>query len=206
MSFTQQSFALPLALAVALGAGHAASTALAQEPSAAPTGPTTPAGEDTAASLGEHVRAIRAAHDGGDHERAAALTRALIPSAEELAALFAPDADPAISAKIEQGLALPPDAPANMVGKLLAPPGRTEVVVHAATVAELRAYAAGSPAAREFPGGAQKVAVHLQPEGRRLYEVVLREPGKELGSRFHLFFWTPKGWRMLGPAWRALPR
>ena len=200
----------PLALVLALATATSLVTpgATAQEGAAPPPAPASavPVGEDTAESLGDHVRAIRAAHDGGDHERAAALTRALIPSGEELAALFAPDADPAIRAKIEQGLALPPDAPANMVGKLLAPPGRTEVVVHAATVAELRAYAAGSAAAREFPGGAQKIAAFLQPEGRRLYEVVLREPGKELGSRFHLFFWTPKGWRMLGPAWRALPR
>jgi hypothetical protein len=36
------------------------------------------------------------------------------------------------------------------------------------------------------------------------YEVEFLEPGKDLGIKYHLFYWDSRQWTMLGPLWRAL--
>lgn len=42
----------------------------------------------------------------------------------------------------------------------------------------------------------------LKP-GLTFYEVEVTEPGKQMGTKFHMFFWDGSAWKMLGPAWRA---
>jgi len=34
--------------------------------------------------------------------------------------------------------------------------------------------------------------------------VEISEPGKDKGTKYHLFFWDGASWRMLGPAWRVV--
>jgi hypothetical protein len=81
-------------------------------------------------------------------------------------------------------------------------PSRTIVSVYASTVEQLIAYEDGTAAYKEFPDGAKDVAESLRP-GRTFYEVEVTAPGLEEGTKFHMFFWDGKRWRMLGPLWRA---
>jgi hypothetical protein len=36
------------------------------------------------------------------------------------------------------------------------------------------------------------------------YEVEFVPPGKDLGMKFHLFYWDGSQWTMLGPVWRVI--
>ncbi|MCI0340919.1 MAG: hypothetical protein L0216_07155 [Planctomycetales bacterium] len=76
--------------------------------------------------------------------------------------------------------------------------------VHAATTEQIVAYAEGSVASNEFPGGARKAAEKILRPGVTFYEVERLEPGKDLGVKYHLFFHDGSGWKMLGKAWNAL--
>lgn len=82
--------------------------------------------------------------------------------------------------------------------------GRTEIKVHASTVEDLAAYKEGTPAYEEFPGGARKLAETALKPGTTFYEVEVTEPGKDRGTKYHMFFWDGAQWRMMGPAWRVL--
>ena len=55
-----------------------------------------------------------------------------------------------------------------------------------------------SPAARK------KLAEKLLKPGTTFYEVEVTEPGKDSGTKYHMFFWDGAQWRMMGPAWRVL--
>ena len=71
------------------------------------------------------------------------------------------------------------------------------------TVEDLAAYKEGTPAFNEFPGGAKDVADKALQPGTTYYEVEVAEPGKDIGTKVHMFFWDGQQWRMLGPIWRA---
>ena len=83
-------------------------------------------------------------------------------------------------------------------------PARTEIQVHASTTEDLAAYKEGTPAFKEFPGGARKAAETILRPGVTFYELELLEPGKQRGMKYHLLFHDGKQWKMLGPVWRAL--
>ncbi|HEY5946191.1 MAG TPA: hypothetical protein VIV40_11900 [Kofleriaceae bacterium] len=82
--------------------------------------------------------------------------------------------------------------------------GRTEIKVHASSVEDLIAYKEGTPSFEEFPGGAKKLAEKVLKPGNTFYEVEVTEPGKDQGTKYHMFFWDGSQWRMMGPAWRVL--
>lgn len=96
---------------------------------------------------------------------------------------------------------VPPDD--EKVACLFSPPGRTDIKVHASSVEDLVAYKEGTPAFEEFPGGAKRLAETVLKPAQTFYEVEVTEPGKDSGTKFHMFFWDGAHWRMLGPAWRA---
>jgi hypothetical protein len=86
--------------------------------------------------------------------------------------------------------------------KLMNPPSeRHEIRVYAASTEEIAANK--EKVAEEFPSGVVVLAKTTLRKEMTFYEVEMLEPGKESGTKFHLFFWTGTQWRMLGPAWRA---
>ncbi len=66
---------------------------------------------------------------------------------------------------------------------------RSEVQVHAATTEELLAYAEGSVAFNEFPGGAKDLAKKILRPKMTFYEVEFVKPGEDKGMKYHLFYW-----------------
>lgn len=141
-----------------------------------------------------------------DPESRVAFAQAVFPTEDTLAMALADGHDDVLAALVEayDKMRPPEEAPPKMWFKVLdVPTDRTEVRVHGATASEIADAIPGTTAAKEFPGGAQKVAGLLDP-GLTFYEVTATEPGASSGSRFHLFFWAGTHWSMLGPAWRVL--
>lgn len=116
-------------------------------------------GEATPENLKALFEALQAAGDA-DPKRAARLTLGLIPTKEDYDAVLAPDVTEEQRKQLAAIFAsITPDTPLDELARLLVPGGgRTEVVVHGATVAEVRAMEKGTVAERVFPGGAQRVA------------------------------------------------
>jgi hypothetical protein len=129
---------------------------------------------DSPENLKGLLETIVASAGAGDHKKAAALTRGLIPDQAALGKALRDDAPPELA---EGLLAMGKNLPADdaVVAGLIKPgePARTQVNVHGATTEEIAAY-----------------------EGV--------EPGKDSGMKYHLFFFDGARWRMLGPAWRGL--
>lgn len=137
-----------------------------------------------------------------DAAKGKAIVTGVLPSKAQLKKIFKDDV---ADAKLDEVSApykeIPPDD--KKVACLFAPAGRTEIKVHASTVEDLIAYKEGTPAFEEFPGGAKRLAETVLKPGQTFYEVEVTEPGKDSGTKFHMFFWDGGQWRMLGPAWRA---
>ena len=137
-----------------------------------------------------------------DVAKGKAIVTGLLPSKDHLKKIFK---DTVADAKLDEIAAqykqIPPDD--KKVACLFAPEGRTEIKVHASTVEALNEYKEGTPAFEEFPGGARRLAQDALKPGQTFYEVEVTEPGKDSGTKFHMFFWDGTYWRMLGPAWRA---
>ena len=160
--------------------------------------------KDGADGLKAVFEAATAACEGKDFAKGKALTMSILPTKDQLTKIFKDDAPAEVVDEIvAQYKELPPsDEKAACVfvpGK-----GRTEIRVHASSVEDLIAYKEGTPAFEEFPGGAKKLAEQLLKPGTTFYEVEVTEPGKESGTKYHMFFWDGGQWRMLGPSWRAL--
>lgn len=75
---------------------------------------------------------------------------------------------------------------------------QTEVRVHRATTEELIRYEPGSVAARRFPRVAHDMAVKVLRPKMTYYVAEFMEPGKDQGTRTHLFFWDGTQWTLLG--------
>lgn len=164
---------------------------------------TTIAAKDGAAGLEAYFVAARAACDAKDVAKGKGIVLGLIPDPATLKKVLRDDAPAGFVDKvIEQYKKLPPDD--DRVMCLISPPNRTEIKVHTAKTEEIAAHAQGTPGGDEFPGGAQKVAQQALRPGVTFYEVETLEPGKDSGTRFHLFFWDGTTWKMMGAAWRAV--
>ncbi len=160
--------------------------------------------KDGADGLKALFEASHAACANKDFAKGKAITLSVIPSKEQLKKVLK-DEVPAdqIDKLAEQFKELPPsDDKAACV--FYPGNGRTEIKVHASTVEDLAAYKEGTPAFAEFPGGARKLAETVLKPGATFYEVEVTEPGKDLGTKYHMFFWDGAQWRMMGPAWREL--
>ena len=83
--------------------------------------------------------------------------------------------------------------------------GQTKIMVHAATTEQLAGKSAAPESLPEFPGGAIQAAKKgmLRP-GMTFFEVEYLEPSKDVGIKYHLFFWNGDSWSMLGPVWRSI--
>jgi hypothetical protein len=147
---------------------------------------------------------LAAAYEAKDYKKGAELTKSLLPDAESVKKVVKPDVAAELIEKIvAPGKEIPPDD--ERVARLLVPgEGRTEIKVYGQTTEEIIAYKEGTPAFNEFPGGAKKVAEAILKPGVTFYEVEVTEPGKDSGTKYHLFFWDGSQWHMMGAAWRAL--
>jgi len=139
-----------------------------------------------------------------DTRSAVALLVSLFPNEERARKAIRDDTPPETLQKIfdyhKQRISLAGEANINE----LARPEQTVVKVHGATTEEIVAYAQGSVAYAEFPGGTRRIAERILRSGMTFYEVEFLEPGKDLGIKYHLFYWDGRQWTMLGPLWRAL--
>lgn len=137
-----------------------------------------------------------------DTAKGRAIVESLIPTAEQVATIVTPEAPAGfVDLVASQTTEIP--ASDDRAACLLSPPGRTEILVHRATTEELAAQTT-AVASEEFPSGARGLAHVLRPQ-LTFYEVETVEPGKDRGTKFHMFYWDGERWRMLGPAWRYLP-
>lgn len=137
-----------------------------------------------------------------DFKAGKSIVMSLLPQKDQLKKIFKDDvADAKLDEITAQYKEVPPDD--EKVACLFSPPNRTDIKVHTSSVEDLVAYKEGTPAFEEFPGGAKRLAETVLKPGQTFYEVEVTEPGKDSGTKFHMFFWDGAHWRMLGPAWRA---
>jgi hypothetical protein len=160
--------------------------------------------KDGADGLKALFEASHAACTAKDYAKGKALVLSVIPSRDQLKKVLKDDVPTDQIDKLAgQFKELPPsDDKAACV--FYPGDGRTEIRVHTSTVEDLAAYRQGTPAFDEFPGGARKLAEKLLKPGNTFYEVEVTEPGKDVGTKYHMFFWDGGQWRMMGPAWRVL--
>jgi hypothetical protein len=160
---------------------------------------------DTPDSLKAVVDGVVKASEAGDVKKAAAMTRGLLPDAAAIKKALRDDAPPDFVKQLDDMIASVPKDDAKVATLFRrGEPSRTQINVWGATTEEIKTYAEGGVAYKEFPGGARRLAEQALRPGVKFYEVELVEPGKEDGMKYHLFFWDGSRWRMLGPAWRGL--
>ena len=158
--------------------------------------------KDGADGLKALFEASHAACKGKDFAKGKGIIQGIVPGKDHLKKVLKDDV-PAdkVDALLAQYKDMPPSD--EKVACIFAPEGRTEIRVHASTVEDIIAYKEGTPAFEEFPGGAKKLAETVLKPGNTFYEVEVTEPGKDMGTKYHMFFWDGGQWRMLGPAWRT---
>lgn len=162
-----------------------------------------PGFKDGADGLKALFVASQAACHAKDFAKGRAIVSGLLPTADALKKALRDDTPPDLADKVI-GLFQEMPSDDEKLACLFSPDGRTEIQVHASTTEEIAAYADGSVAFTEFPGGAKRLAeTALRPQ-TVFYEVEAVEPGKDRGTKFHMFFWDGARWQMLGPAWRVL--
>ena len=139
-----------------------------------------------------------------DYATGKALVMSVIPSKDQLKKVMKDDVPGDQLDKLaEQFKELPPSD--EKAACVFSPgDGRTEIKVYQSSVEDLAAYKEGSQAFEEFPGGARKLAEKVLKPGNTFYEVEVTEPGKDSGTKYHMFFWDGAQWRMMGPAWRVI--
>ena len=163
--------------------------------------------QDGAEGLKAHFTALQKAIRDGDTKASLAMTKSLIADEARLKKALKEDVDKNVLASLvemHKGYAAGPDEKVALAFK--AKPEQTEIQVHASTVEALATYEKDSVAFKEFPGGARDAAVEVLRPGLTFYEVELLEPGKDVGMKYHLFYWDGERWTMLGAAWRALKK
>ncbi|MEM6551794.1 MAG: hypothetical protein AAF750_06680 [Planctomycetota bacterium] len=84
-----------------------------------------------------------------------------------------------------------------------ASPEQTQIILHAATGAELAEYAPDSPAYR-FAGGAKTVAQQILNPDTTFYRISYVKPGEELGMSLDLLYWDGQQWSILIKPWRGV--
>jgi hypothetical protein len=159
--------------------------------------------KDGADGLKAFFEQSHAACTGKDFGKGKALVMSVIPTKDGLKKVLKDDVPgDQLDKLVDQYKELPPtDEKAACI--FYPGEGRTEIKVYASTVEDLAAYKEGTPAFEEFPGGAKKLAEKVLKPGNTFYEVEVTEPGKDSGTKYHMFYWDGAQWRMMGPAWRV---
>ena len=159
---------------------------------------------DGADGLKAHFAALQKSIRDGETKAAAGMTKSLLCDEARLKKALKDDVDKELLARIvemHKGYAASPEEKLALSFKVK--PEQTEIQVHGAKVEEIAKYEKDSVPFKEFPGGARDLASTILRPGLAFYEVEFVEPGKDLGMKFHLFFWDGERWAMLGAAWRV---
>ena len=174
-------------------------------------GPGASAGADGAGDATKAIetlsKAFADARAAGDAEKVLELTKALLPTDAEVRSVLkaGPETDAFVTAYRAERLR----GDANEAAKeILKPndPAQTVVQVHSATTEEIVAYAEGSVAAKEFPGGMKVFAAKVAGPGRIWHVIEYLEPGKDAGMKFSVLTVVGRRVLFLLKPWRALPR
>ncbi len=160
--------------------------------------------QNTPENLQAYFTELRRAALAGETPRAAGLIRSLIGDDARARLALRDDAPPAVLDGVRRMAAGMGDD-ASVVREFGQQPERSQVQVHGASTEEIAAYAQGSVAFNEFPGGARRAAQSVLRPGVRFFEVEVLEPGHDAGTKYHLFFWDGQRWTMLGAVWRSIP-
>ncbi len=170
----------------------------------APAGTSAP----PATTLDALAARFQAARAAGNDAMATSLAWSLVPTKADLAAIVAkgPAAEAFLAAFKFVDLPATDDAVRALGRQLFAPgdPKRTETKVYAATTEEIVAYARGSVAFDEFPGGMKRFAAVAAP-GRTFYVVEHVEPGSDTGMKYTCFTRVDDRWLFLPKPWGSLP-
>jgi len=161
------------------------------------------------ATLEGLVARFQALRKAGDAAGLQALAASTIPSTTELAAVLrsGPERDAFLS-KYPLHDMKADDPRVAELGKGLFEPSngkQTEVLVHASTTEELAAYAKGTMAFEEFPGGCQRFARLVAAPGRTWYVVELVAPGEASGMKYSIFTKLGDRFLFVSKPWRAMP-
>ena len=157
------------------------------------------------------VKEILAARAANEEARLKALVHAMVPKKSDVTAMVNPKAPGAEAFLASWKFAdLPATAPevAELAKALFDPrdPARTEVKATRATVEEIRAYAEGSRAYEEFPGGMRRFAALLADPAQTWWVVEQVKPGEDSGMKFTAFTRTADGrWLLFPKPWRNIP-
>jgi hypothetical protein len=159
------------------------------------------------------VASFHAAQKARDEETLAELGRALCPTSAELQTLCregeaATAFLAAYSGPRQERLVDRPDGDKEIGRHAFVPgnPAQTEVQVHQATTEELAAYAEGTLAFQEFPGGMRRFAEQVAAPGRTWFVVELLEPGKGVGMKYSCFTKVGERFVVVLKPWAAVPR
>ena len=136
-------------------------------------------------------------------KQAAELMQSVMPDEARVRKALRDDIDPTALQRIVGIHKSMPPVSEREVSKL-ATPEQKNVQVHGSNTEDIAENRQGSIAWKEFPNGAKKAAEQVLRPGMMFYEVEFREPGKNAGVKYHLFYWDGRQWSMLGPIWRVL--
>jgi hypothetical protein len=129
------------------------------------------------------------AEDGADHR---ALTLALKPNPEEIAALFSEPLATKLIAYVELIYAQ---------GGVRPKAGRTELLLD--TFSKTEDLTAGAPIMDTFPGAYEQLTPYFKP-GNTVVRIKFVEPGETAGDTVEGIFFVNGRWVLLPKAWRAL--
>jgi hypothetical protein len=129
------------------------------------------------------------AEDGADHR---ALTLALKPNPEEIAALFEEPLATKLVGYVEQIYAQ---------GGVRPKAGRTELLLD--TFSKTEELTAGAPIMDTFPGAYEQLTPYFKP-GNTVVRIKFVEPGETAGDTVEGIFFVNGRWVLLPKAWRAL--
>jgi hypothetical protein len=131
----------------------------------------------------------------------AALLESMVPGESRIRAALRPDVT---QATVQKLLAYYKELAAREKAQPepIARPEQTVVRISGATTEEI--VASSTVASLRFPGGAKAMAQKVLRPGIMFYEAEFLEPSKDLGVKYHLFYWDGRQWTMLGAIWRVL--
>ena len=160
---------------------------------------------DSAEALKQLAGRLRQGYADRDAELVKRITLELLPTEEQIQKALSPaitEADRAAVLSLHNSL---PKDDESLLGLVSMRSGQTKIMVHAATTEQLAGKSAAPESLPEFPGGAIQAAKKgmLRP-GMTFFEVEYLEPSKDVGIKYHLFFWNGDSWSMLGPVWRSI--
>jgi hypothetical protein len=159
--------------------------------------------------LEDLAKAFQDARAVGDMKRLGALYRSMVPTTADLRRILraGPATEDFLAKFPGKDAGDVPDPKPGAVG-LFSPgdPKRAETRTYSATTEEIVAYAKGTVAFEEFPGGMRRFASAVAAPGRTWWVVVIAAPGERGGMKYSTFTRLDDRWLVVVKPWNWLPR